>query len=516
MAPAASLTRLRPRLAAALSIFLGAAALMAVSFMVGHPDVFPDTSAYALVGQWFLEQAGLTFDDGFAVMRHREDLSLFFTMAGARSPTYGLLLFVTTIQGSVWAIVALQALAASALIALSLRVVLGVFRLWAFALAIAGLTLATSLPFFVAFVMPDVWLGLGALSALLLVIWFDRLSVLERWALGLCLFATLTFHATNPPDVLVLALVAAGGLVVRAAPPRPGLMGMAIVGLGLAGALVAAAAYPWSVQALAHDELTRPPFLTARVLADGPGRVFLRRACAQRSPYVMCRFVDRPLTDANDILWATNARLGVFEPADLTTRLALVHEERRFVTDVLAAYPLQSVRRLAQDSLRELTYVSVVDTLGYADHTLVARSPRFAPLFGARLGFCVRRPFYCHSTPVQLISEDVLRFTLAGSVLYLVLRLAAAAAGVRLWGHRAPLSPRLALAILAVLALLAANAVLCGSLSGVYPRYQMRITWLAPFMALLAWMESAGAMRRRLSATEAATASPSAKVLEPA
>jgi hypothetical protein len=62
---------------------------------------------------------------------------------------------------------------------------------------------------------------------------------------------------------------------------------------------------------------------------------------------------------------------------------------------------------------------------------------------------------------------------------------------VRVVFHRAPLSPRLAVAVAAVLVLLIANALLCGALSGVYPRYQTRIEWLAPLFAVLAWLENA-------------------------
>jgi hypothetical protein len=388
--------------------------------------------------------------------------------------------------------VGLQAVAASALAALTLRVTLGRLRLAHFALVIGVLTLATSLPFFVAFLMPDIWLGLGALSALLLLVWFDRLRTIERWAVGAVLIAALTFHATNPPDILVLALVAASGLALRVLPARPVWLALAVVGAGLMLSAIVGAAYPWAVERVTHHELARPPFLAARVLADGPGRVFLRRACRTSSPYVLCRFADRPLTDANDILWATSRARGVFEPADYATRLALVHQEGRFVTDVLAAAPLESAERLAMDSLYELTDVSVVDTLGYTDHNLVARGPRLAPLFGA-VRFCVRRPLYCRSTPAQLVSEDILRWTLIGSGLYLVLRLALGLTRVRAWYHRAPLSARLTVAILGVACLLVANAILCGSLSGVYPRYQMRITWLLPLFALLAWLEGAPA-----------------------
>ncbi|HEX4740292.1 MAG TPA: hypothetical protein VH353_03090 [Caulobacteraceae bacterium] len=477
------------RLTFPVAVILGAAALMTPSFIAGHPSVFPDTSAYHLIGQWFAEQAGLRIDHGFGVIRHH-DLAYFFTMAGARSPYYGELLFLVTVRGSAWAMAALQALAASALTALTLRVTQRGFRGWQFALAIAVLTFASTLPFFVSFIMPDVFLGLGALAAILLLAYFDRLRRLERWGLAAFLAAALTFHATNPPAVAALVAVGAAALVGRALPARPARAGLAMVIAALGVSAVAAAVYPISVRALTHHELARPPFLTARVLADGPGRVFLRSACAHGSPYVLCRFKDLPLTDANDILWGVSRAKGVFEPADYATRLALVHEESRFVADAFAAHPLAITRDLLVDGVHELVVVTVVDTLGYFDRTLIAHGPRFAPPFGP-IRFCVRRPSYCYPTALQVGWDTVLNISMALSAAYLVARLLLSRMTVRLVFHRAPLSPRLAVAVTAVLVLLAANALLCGALSGVYPRYQTRIEWLAPLFAVLAWLENA-------------------------
>jgi hypothetical protein len=483
--------RRRGRLPVAAAVALGGLALMTPSFLVGHPNVFPDTSAYHLIGQWLAEQAGLTFDTGFGLVRHRADLGMFFTMAGARSPYYGLLLFFITVWGSAWAMVALQALIASGLVALTLRVVLRRLRLAQFAATIAVLTLASTLPFFVSFVMPDVFLGLGALGAILLLFFFDRLSFGERWLLGVFVAVTMTFHATNAPAMLTLWLVAAVAMAAGALPAKPARAGLAIVGAGVVVSLAAAAIYAPTVRALTHETLSRPPFLTARLLADGPGRVYLRKVCKDDvTPFVLCRWRALPLDDANDILWAVRRNKGVFEPADHDTRLALTREEPRFVRSVIEAAPLATLERLAMDSAWELRRVSVVDTLGYGDHSLIAKGPRFAPPIQA-LRFCVRRPLYCSSTPAQLVSEDILRGALIASALYLVARLAFSASKLRPWGHRGRLSARTAWAGVAVLTLLVVNAVICGALSGVYARYEMRIAWLAPLFAALAWFEAA-------------------------
>jgi len=492
------------RLYVLLAIVLGAASLLIPAVLAGHPNVFPDTSAYALMGQWFLEQAGFPTAGAYAYLHHRADLSMFFTVAGARSPYYGVLLYLITDRGSAWAMAATQGLGASALAALLVRVTLGRFRLLAFAAVMTVLALASTLPYFVSFMMPDLFLGLGALAAILLLFHFEHLGALERWTLTGVLLFTLLCHATNPPVILILVLAAGAAIWAKLLPGRATRAGMVLVTLAVAAGVGGGFLYPLSVRALSHDELSRPPFLSARLLADGPGRDYLRTHCGKDvarapQPFLLCRFRDQKMEDANTILWAVDKTRGVFEPSDLASRLTLTHEEPRFVAAVIAAEPLRTAWLLAVDSYFELVDVSVLDTLGYSDHGLIARGPRLN-LHVPGVQICVRKPNYCYSTAFQRGTEDVLRWTLIGSALYLTARLACGLASVRALLRLSPLPPRLTAVVGALFVLLIANAIICGALSGVYARYQMRIAWLLPLMAVLAWLEAsplaAGALSR--------------------
>jgi hypothetical protein len=482
------------RLSVLLAIALGAASLILPAVLVGHPNIFPDTSAYALMGQWYLEQAGFPTEGAYGYLHHRADLSMFFTVAGARSPYYGVLLYLITDRGSAWAMAAVQALAASALVALMLRVTLGGFRLMAFAAVMAVLALASTLPYFVSFIMPDLFLGLGALAAILLLFHFDHLGWLERWVLGAGLLLALLFHATNPPVIFVLVLATGVAIWAKRLPARPGRQGMILVSFLVAAGVMGGFIYSVSVRALSHYELSRPPFLSARLLADGPGRDYLRAACAKASPpspppFTLCRFRDQTMNDANTILWAVDKKRGVFEPSDYNSRLAITHEEPRFVAAVIAAEPLRTAWLLANDVYHELTIVSVLDTLGYSDHGLIARGPRVSVKVPG-VQTCVRKPNYCTSTAFQRNAETVLRATLIGAAAYLAARLACGLGQVRAVLRLKPLPPRLLAVVCAVFVLLVANAAICGALSGVYARYQMRIAWLLPLVAVLAWLDA--------------------------
>jgi hypothetical protein len=482
------------RLSVLLAVALGAASLLLPAVIVGHPNVFPDTSAYELMGQWYLEQVGFPTQGAYGYLHHRTDLSMFFTVAGARSPYYGVLLYLITDRGSAWAMAGVQALVASALLALMVRVTLGGFRLIAFAAVMAVLALASTLPYFVSFMMPDIFLGLGALAAILLLFHFDQLSALERWVLGALLLLTLLAHATNPPVIFVLALAAGAAIWTKFLPARSARGGLVLVTLAIAAGVVGGFVYPVSVRALSHYELSRPPFMSARLLADGPGRDYLHAHCGKdssvtRQPFTLCRFRDQKMVDANTILWAADKTRGVFEPSDYASRLALTHEEPRFVAAVIAAEPLRTAWLLATDSYYELVDVSVLDTLGYSDHGLIARGPRVSVSIPG-VQTCVRKPNYCTSTAFQRESQEVLRWTLIGAAAYLAARLACGLSRVRAVLLLSPLPPRLLAVVCAVTLLLIANAVICGALSGVYARYEMRIAWLLPLMAILAWLQA--------------------------
>jgi len=99
-----------------------------------------------------------------------------FILAG-RSVSYGALLYLGELLGGLWASIAIQAAAALAAVSLTLRH-LKLFSWPKLVLTAVTLGLASSLPFFTSFLLPDVFAGLALLAAANLLALGHRLT---RW-----------------------------------------------------------------------------------------------------------------------------------------------------------------------------------------------------------------------------------------------------------------------------------------------------------------------------------------------
>ncbi len=143
----------------------------------------------------------------------------------------------------------------------------------------AALAVGTSLPWIASFAMPDIFAAVLIMAATLLLFYRDRLRRWEHVCVWLLLFASILFHGSHSLLMLALLPVAfgLGWLLKMDAYSLKRFAGMALVAVAVA--TLAAAGYAAAIQAKTGDEFRRPPFMIARVLADGPGRAYLRYSC---------------------------------------------------------------------------------------------------------------------------------------------------------------------------------------------------------------------------------------------
>ena len=198
----------------------------------------------------------------------------------------------------------------------------------------------------------------------------------------------------------------------------------------------------------------RPPFLTARVIADGPGDAYLQANCPS-SGFIVCRFINRlPISNSDIFLWSPDpARGGVFTPADPEIRRALSAEQFRFVVAVLRYDPIGELSAMARNTVDESLRVSVLDfNLNSQDKNEFQQElpPRY-------LAVAERTRSWRDTMPLALMSAIILIVLLLSGA-YLVWALL-------LRGHRSADDNHLKrLAVIVILGILV-NAFVCGAMS---------------------------------------------------
>lgn len=483
------MSRKRPaRLTGLAPICFGVAASLLVIALAGRPAVFPDTDDYlehgrntamAVAYALRLEPRPEPPADPEELADARLEARESHLGIAARTPWYGVWLYVWQKLGTLWLMAAAQAAVAAALVWRLWRALAPSAPAWT-AFAVQGAAAASTLPFFAGFAMPDVFAGFAALSAALLLADWGELAGLERLWLWALLAYSVTLHASNALLAALLALMGAvaAWLSRRTGAVRPaGVMAVAAaVACGIAALSLSMAAVKWTT----GDEAGRPPFLQARLLADGPGRRYLREACARGVRYVLCAYRGLPLDDAEQILWSDDPGLGVYEQLDLDGRAAMQRDDVRFAAGTLAYDPAGVALAALRNWGETLVMPYVEEPLRSPHYYLTNAYWRDTHLPGLieAMGGCGRDRLGCEPRFGRRASG-----WLHGAVFVLAL-------GVLGWRLRRPdlrrlfrgerdiLAARTAMLLGLVCAAAVLNALICGALSGPFPRYQARIAWI--------------------------------------
>ncbi|WP_174301041.1 hypothetical protein [Caulobacter sp. S45] len=487
-----------PRVCAVLA---AAVAMMWAALVNGQPFFTPDTQAYVrgpdvavvkLLGARFASPwarqeppgahvASTVLEAGSAPKHSYDDNEV---LAG-RSIYYGALAYLGQITGGFWLTVFVQGLAVAWLAEIVLRAA-DQRSLLAYAVAVALLALATPAPFFVADLMPDIWSGVAVGAMALLFALPHRLTRLDLATLAaMTVFAAMA-HSSH---VLIIAGVLVAGLALwglgsrlglAGADPRSALVvGMAALVCAVAGTMLFSAMVKHSVGAAPIT----PPFLTARVVADGPGRLYVREHCHDH-PFAVCAFADRLAgVDTDGFLWDENPKTGVFAVASPAQRQALATEQARFALASTLAHPWLQAQASAKNVALQLVQTDL-DDFDYKPNVLASLRADLPPEHRARLetSLAARRgwpigPLWAEQAVVIWLSLGVIAWSLLGR------------------GGSPELSRFALLAMSGVLA----NTLACGVLSDLYGRYQARCIWVLPLAATM--MAAQAFERRRRSQT---------------
>ncbi len=506
---------LLPILAGTLMILLGV-------FANGNPTVFTDTDDYFVEGRTFAYTIGYTLhlkkpppvptdaDDIADAKQAAADLKMSHTEIGARSPYYGLLLYSTQRIGTIWLTTAVQGFFAAWLIFLCWRCAAPRAPRWTAYLTEAATAFLSTLPFFAGFSMPDVFTGYTALAAILLLSFWDSLRTWERTCLALFLGVAMTFHTSNFLNVLGLLVLSGILLTLLKAPRKAVWPPLATVFAALIGCIALNGAYAAGVKWKTGDELHRPPFLAMRVLADGPGRNYLRYACGHGESYVLCRYKDLPLDNSQDLLWSDDRKKGIFNVTTYDARLQMEKEETRFVLSSVAYDPLGTVVAAVENWVEQLSLYYVDDPLKNPHYYLTNDywSTTNLPWLINHAADCGRDHWGCgpwwtidlsewaHGGLMifgaliiftRILLKDMSRpFALLGDLIRGRWRKVADTWTFSLHNYNfSDDRTRMMLVLTLLAAAVLINGFVCGALSGPFARYQARIVWLVSLGAAI-------------------------------
>ncbi len=424
----------------------------------GYPLLYPDSMDYLRQGAPVAR----------ALFLHK--LSGYY---GGRSLIYSLGILPLHWNITPWPVVLFNALVTSYVLWLVVRSLTPARTRTAHLALVASLSLLTGLGWMVSWIMPDVFGPVLYLGIYLLVFAPETLSRVERLAVILLSWWSAASHVSH--------LMVAGGLcvfLVLVLAIQGQLARRALTAVGAAAAiLVAAAGAHLALHAYLYGEpsLTgqRPPFVMARMIADGPGRWYLQRRCDVLR-VAICAHRDELPDNVADLLWRPG---GIWEGASPAEQERMRKEEMPIVLGTLLAYPREELAASARNFWQQLHTFALSDydpnpwILATMDTVLPGARPRYLRTRQAR---------------ETLHDEFFSAVQVCAVVASLVLIAFWAARG------RRQRSARLMGLTSVIGFVVIANAAVTGVLSNVEDRYEARVIWLVPFLAavmVLMWLD---------------------------
>ena len=422
------------------AIVLASFAFLIPAFLNGFPFLYPDSGDY-----------------------------LVLTPQLYRSPFYSLFLLFAHMNRFIWNAVLVQALVLSWLLFVLCRLYSS-RPVATFLLLVALLVPFSSAAYFASFIMADIMTPLMVLALYILAFHWSELSPLDR--ICVFLFACLATcshiaHITMGAGLIALIglLLALTGASWRVVARRLGLLSLPI-GLSAAALLLN--------NVVIHRTFALYPagnsLLMANLIEAGPGRRYIQDVCPAAG-YKICQIADRLPRTANQLLWG----------GSYSTLGGLRNMEEEAGTIVQA-----TVRAYPQDILAMVicNFVAALQTHRPAQEFIpwTGEVPSMTALIDKRFGREARDAYLgsAQSTgrvPRQLIGAvDEVAFPMS----------------LLLFSYVSTLALRRQMVEPACLAIITAtgfigNALLTSAASGIFDRYQARISWLFLAVGVLVW-----------------------------
>ena len=400
------------------------------------------------------------------------------------TPFYGVAIFPFHVHIFPWGVVLMQSAMTAWLIHVLLRRMSIDLTLPQNVFMAASLTLFSSLPWCVGFVMPDLFSGL--LIIVLLCLAYPSGNLSETCVLIALGAAFISFHLSNV--MLALAIMVACAClkllpVTRSFAPwdsklrlRPLLLCQLIAVAGIVGATY-----------LKYHRVGLPPagnnFPLARLLADGTAKKYLTQTC-RKTEYYLCPYLASIPDESERILWDPTSPLNNGPQLD-----EMAKQNSAIIRGTLASYPFEVMSDTIAYSAQQLVHFNTASELQRQDIDWRLIITNLKKMF----------PAWAEQFPVAVVSQAQFPEGIIGNLLSagflgsLILVASYVALGVRL----GQLNARLITFATVVSCALCTNAVITGGLSNVRDRYQARVAWLVVLAGVMALFEAQRLLARR-------------------
>ncbi len=393
---------------------------------------------------------------------------------GTRSPIYSFGIFPAHWNLTLWPIVFLNGFLTAYVLWLLVRSLLPRHTLTNYLCLVLALSFLTGVGWFAGLVMPDILGPLLYLSFYLIVFFGEILARAERVALMLLAWWAITSHVTHLIIAIALCLMLVAVLVLQREPARRWLRAAASLATVIAAA--AFAQFALNAYLFGNPSLNgeRPPFLLARVVADGPGRWYLQQRCGDLR-FAICERVHDLPENADDFLWTAG---GVWPSSSDEQRQQILKEEMPIVLGVLRAYPQDEFIISAGHFWEQLGAFELAgfDATPWVMQTINEAVP------GGEARYLQSRQG--QGTLHEDFFTDVQSWTVTASLIVIC--------GWLVFVRRVRSRQLIGLAVVIVFVVVA-NAAVTGILSNIEDRYQARVIWMVPLLAamfVLTWLDN--------------------------
>lgn len=391
---------------------------------------------------------------------------------------YGFFIRATTWQYSMWLVVFAQGLIASLLIYHTMKTVLVnlVFKRVYHFLTVFGLSIFSTLGWYVSLLMPDVFA-----SFLILVIFnmiFARNNLFTYILYSALLFFIIFSHLSNIP-IFLLTLLTVWVFVILKKNFRthwrlalPGTIVAVLIFLGTVTYLVK---YNYDHFHKAKISTTSGIFFFARLIDAGVVDVYLKDQCGKKD-YRICKYKDEMPDYSQTFIWDFNSpfyKLGAWTYYQ--------EEPSIIVSDILKSpkYYGMIAKDFSLSTLKQLLQFRVGgDLLNFRKEFVDVYENTYRVYHKDE----IKHEFFRAKQ-----QQDELDFDLLNQVMLVIIILSVMLIAVVI--SRYTLDYKMYMLLVTGFAGVFFNAAVCANLSNVLNRYQARVVWIIPLLAILLFLE---------------------------